>query len=279
MSLYYRHSGQFSPPAALVALLMGAAAASLLGALYAYIVLYLPLAGWITFVISGGFGLCVGVAVAKACRIAKVRNQKVALGIALVAQLVGFYVSWGVWMYALLVRAEVQDISLATCLAPATLWEAIKVINGTGAWTVFGMQPTGISLALLWLLEAAIVFGLCLLSVDLSDPFCEKCKIWCPSKPIATVDPMSPEELKTVLEGRQLERLTLIQTDETQERIVLDLASCARCGDLQTLSARHITIKIKDGKREDEINKVVSHLLLTPDEAVALQNLHLLKAE
>jgi len=279
MSQYYQHSGHYSPPAALVAALMGAVAASLLGAIYAYIVLYLPLAGWITFVISGGYGLCVGLAVSKACRVAKVRSQKAALGIALVSQLVGFYVAWGVWMHALLVRAEVQDVSLATCLSPSALWAAIKVVNGTGAWSMFGVEPSGFFLALLWLLEAAIIFVLCLASVDLADPFCEKCQVWCPSKPIATLDPMAPEELKSVLEGRQLDRLSLIQGDETQERIVLDLAHCARCNQLHTLSARHITIKVKDGKREDETTKVVSHLLLTPEEALAVQNLHLLKTE
>jgi len=152
-------------------------------------------------------------------------------------------------------------------------------LNGTGAWSIAGLEPTGISLALLWVLEAAIIFLLCYVSVDLGGPFCEKCKAWCPSKAIATVDAMPLEELKAVLEGRQLERLMLIQTDETQERIVLDLATCAHCSQLNALSARHFTIKIKDGKREEEIKQVVSHLLLTPDEALAVQNLHLLKAE
>lgn len=279
MSQYYRHSGSFSLPAAVVAFLVGAIAASLLGAIYSYIILYLPMAGWITFMISGGYGLCVGATVSMACRSAKIRNPGVAKAVALAAQLVGFYVSWGVWVHRLLARAEVPDVSLAMCLRPDLLWKAIQVINQNGAWSISGMEPTGVSLALLWLLEAGIIFWVCYVVVDLSDPFCENCKLWCKPTAIAAVEPMSPEELKSVLQTRQLERLKLMpQPDITEERIMLDLASCPRCGQLHTLSARHITIKLKDGKPEDRINRVVTNLLLTSEEALAMQNLHLLKA-
>jgi len=276
MSLYYRHSGQFSPVAVFLAFLCGALAAAVLGFLYAYIVLYLPLAGFVTFVISAGFGLGVGVAVARTARRCHLRNERVARWVALAAMLVGFYVSWAVWVYALMVRAEVEGVTLAACLKPSVLWEAIVAINKAGAWSIAGMEPTGIFLAVLWLLEAAILFGVAYITVELADPYCEKCRQWCVTRPIARIQPMDPAELQSVLEGRQLERLLLSQADDGEERMELDLSTCSKCNQLHTLSARHLTVKINDGKREMQSTHLVKHLIFSRDEALAVQNLHLL---
>lgn len=278
MSLYYRHSGRFSPLSVLLAFGAGALAAVLLGFVYAYVVLYMPLAGFITFVLSALFGGAVGWVVGKAARWGRIRNIRVVQLTALAALSVGFYVSWGVWVYALLVRSEAEGVTLAACLNPVVLGKLVKAINESGAWTISGIEPTGIFLALLWLMEAAIIFGVAFFAVELSDPYCEKCQQWCRTGPIARIEPMQVEELRGVLEGRQLERLRLSQADEREERMELDLSTCLKCNQMHTLSARHLTVKVSDGKREMETTRVLDFLLLTSEEALALQNLHLLSA-
>ena len=87
---------------------------------------------------------------------------------------------------------------------------------------------------------------------------------------------MDPSELQTILESRQLEKLRLSRASEAQDRVQLDLASCPQCNQLHALSASQFIIKMNDGKPTEQTTRVVQHLLLTPDEATAIQHLHLL---
>ncbi len=252
--------------------------ASPLGAAYSYAVLYLPMAGWITFLLAAGFGLCVGRLTARICRAVQIRNLKVTRLTAVAVQLVGYHFAWAVWVQAVMSRAEVHGLTLATCLRPRFLWTAIPAINEAGAWSLGGGDTpcTGPSLGLVWMLEAAIIFWACYKSVELAQPFCERCRKWCPARAIACLEPMDSAELQTTLETRQLEKLRLSRATEAQDRVMLELASCPHCNRLHALSARQFTIKVNDGKPTEQTTKLVQHLLLTPDEATAIQHLHVL---
>lgn len=278
MSLYYRHSGRYSPAALIFTLVPAIVAALLLGVVYAYVVLYLPFGGYITLILSLLFGAGVAQVVNRAARWSRIRSEGALRWIALVSIVSGFYVSWGVWVYALLARAGVSGMGLASCLHPAVLWKAVQAINESGAWSMFGVTPSGYFLGALWLIEAVVIItGACLL-VEITDPYCEQCQQWCKTGPIARIVPMPAEELKSVLESRRLESLRLSPAEDQEERVELDLSSCSKCNLMHTLGARHLTVKVSDGKREVQSSQLLTFLLLTSDEALALQNLQLLSA-
>lgn len=278
--LYYRHSGRFSVFGLIGAFLFGALAASLAGAIYSLVILYLPMAAWVAFLGTAGFGLFVGKMTGVACRVAKIRNDRAAKGVCLAAQLVGYYVAWASWIYLLLLGAKVEGITLAQCLHPAVLFSYIPKVYEVGAWGLSeGTTCNGSSLGLVWLLEAAIIFVTAYRSVKLSEPFCENCLVWCKSKHIAQIEPLPLDQLKSALETRRLEELSLSSAGECDDRVLLDLASCPRCQQFHTLSARNFLIVKKGDKLEEVITQVVDRLLVTSDEALALQHLRLLNKD
>ena len=83
-SIYYRHSGRFDAGRTLITLIAGTVVALVCGGIYAYIVRYMPIVGWITFIITGGTGFALGSAMGKLLQWARVRNTT--LGLAITAE-------------------------------------------------------------------------------------------------------------------------------------------------------------------------------------------------
>ena len=75
----YRHSGRFPLPGVALSLVAGTAAGVILAFVYAYLVLYIPLAGYLTFILTAGFGGLAGGATGVLLHWQKVRNNAVAL--------------------------------------------------------------------------------------------------------------------------------------------------------------------------------------------------------
>ena len=179
---YYKHSGHFSVPSAVIVLVASVAAGFLLACAYSYLILYIPIAGYITFLFSAGFGGILGVVIGAALTWQKVRNVWVAVGVTAAAALSAFYACWAVWIYAFLRRAEVDVNLLPIFLQPDVLWGVIQKVNSVGAWTLRSWEPTGTTLWIIWSIEALIIFGvtfLVALSAFLETPFCESCNSWC----------------------------------------------------------------------------------------------------
>lgn len=276
---YYQHSGQFTFGGVVLTLVAGLAGGSILAAIYAALILYIPLAGFVTFLLAGGFGFLVGLVTSLLITAGKIRSKGLAFLLSSVVGLGSLYVAWAVWIFLLLNRAELEPELAAILLQPGVLWELLGQISEVGAWSMSDFTPTGLFLWFLWGVEAIIVLGLAMIlpMVALATPFCERCDVWCnEEKDVATLKPCDPEELRARMEAKELGFLETVGKPEfpAAEWIRADLHVCPGCKEMQTLSFKKINVTVNDkGERSDAETNWIDHLLVTPQEAEAIRKL------
>ncbi|MEP6901387.1 MAG: hypothetical protein ABJA66_06525 [Actinomycetota bacterium] len=178
----YQHSGKigYAP-----ILLFGAGIPLLLilALIYAYINVYNPIGGYITFLIILGYGFACGFAISILLKFGKTRSKMFCFIGGLVGAFLSLYFAWSFFLYALVHRFGVADVGmLDIILNPFAVWALINEINKTGWFTIKGGTPSGIFLWFLWGIEAVTILLIVTLigssAID-DEMFCEKCGKWC----------------------------------------------------------------------------------------------------
>jgi hypothetical protein len=274
--LYYQHSGRFSVGGVARGLIAGVAAGMPLAFVYAYALAYVPVVGYFSFLLSAAFGGLVGAIAGTGLKLAKTRHLALAAVVGFVATATAFYLSWAVWVYAILRRAD-ADVSLVPLVrAPEQLWAMIRLVNKAGAWSIHGATPTGAVLWTLWGLEAAIILGCgsLIASALVSAPFCEACGAWTQERADAArvAAAAGADDLKRLADNRQIAHLAGFgpPPPEATEWLRLDLHSCQKCTHFHTLDVHRVHVKFEKGKRTEEKTAILENLLVTADEAAAL---------
>ena len=277
--VYYKHSGKYSTGDLLTGSALSAVVALFTAALYAYLILYIPIAGYISFLFTAAFGGVVGYAMAKLLKSRLVRNSRSALLATFAITTVAFYFHWAVWVNAALQRAELES-SLAVTLVPTVLWQLITTINAEGAWTIRNWTPSGGALWTIWALEAAILYAVALAVAYgemESEPFCENCQVWCPRKEaVVNVAPAPDgEELKRRMEARDIKFLEQLgpMPESALAWEQIDLHSCPKCNSTNTLSVQHVTVKIEKKETKQDTSETISKIVLTVSDADQVRRL------
>src|SRR5260370_7962 len=294
--LYYKHSGKFFAGGALVAILVGLLVGLPCAWLYAWLIHWNPFI-YIDALAALGFGGIIGIVIESSLESHKCRSVPVAGLAALLVVLVAYYVSWAVWLHALL------DIpSTALMLHPAAMWQNILFVNEHGAWRLRGSDlVTGIPLWIAWGLEAAFIVGAAVLTAVSSmqqASYCEGCDRFAKlSKGVcytgAGKAPAIEEkaafksylkglkqhasELKPHLEVKDfsyVEQLGAVQP-EAIAWYQFDLTSCPQCNMTNTLRVTQVQSKIEGKKIKSETtqSEVLRQLLLSSTEADVLRKL------
>lgn len=272
-NLYYRHSGQFSLGSVALGTLAATAIGSALAAAYAALVLYIPLAGVITFILSIGFGVLLGLVTAGALRWAKVRHEGIAFLSSATVALSSFYVSWAVWTWLLLRQSKVEAHLSALAAQPEILWGVVGDINAMGAWSMSGATPTGAVLWVLWGVEALLILVPAVLVPlgVLAVPFCDRCDAWCDaSEGVARLTVSEADELKSLMEAKRIDALERLGAagERDTDWIRVDLHDCPSCDNLHTLTLKSVSVSVADdGDRQQKEVALVDHLLLTTEES------------
>ncbi len=157
-------SREYSSPFPLFGLVLGTAfglaAGIALAFAYSYATALVPIVGYITFALSVAFGLAMAYAIAYGFRLGKVRSATLSAAVGLLVGTVSFYVSWAVWVYAMIRRGDLLDVSLMDLMThPVALFDIIQGINQSGRWTMGSFTPKGAVLWALWALEALLIVG------------------------------------------------------------------------------------------------------------------------
>lgn len=276
---YYKPSGEFSPVGVALLFVIALPAAAMLAVVYAYSILYIPIAGYVSFILSAGFGVLVGMVTSARLRSGKVRNDGLAWISATLIALLAFYVHWGVWTYGFLTRADVETSVIGLLLSPSALWDIILSINEQGAWTMKGNTPTGGWLWAFWTLEAllilvpAIVVG----AISASDPFCERCKEWCKEHDdVLRLQPQDEAQVKSKAEAKDFHGLAQLggAGADAAHYLRLDLTQCPTCDQTSTLTIQDVTVSVdKEGKHSESKSHFVSNLLLSASELAQVRAL------
>jgi hypothetical protein len=280
MSAYYSHSGKFSPGGLVVGTVAGVLGGAVLGYLYAYVILYIPLAGFITFILSAGYGGLLGGVAVYALKWQKVRNTGLMFAVTALVSLKSLYFAWATWVYAFLRRSEVDADLLSIVLQPWTLWDLILKINEVGAWSIRSMEPKGTFLGILWLIETGIILVVAFLIAAWQiqdEPFCESCNTWCKGEEnIAVVAKAEAADVKIHAESKNFayfEELGAV-APEAMEWLRMDVHICSQCKQTGTLTVKAVTKSIdKEGKASTSDTDIVDKLLVNSSDVYAVRDL------
>lgn|GEM_PF-4452518 len=235
---YYEHSGKFSIFGLISAVVIGSSLAAILGALYAYLKLWIRL-DIISIFGAIGFGAIVGYVTGKRLTRGNVRNSPVAVSAGAISGLVGVFVSWAVWLNARRLPADSAS-------------------------------------SFIWIFDAIVVvtpaIALVLAAVD--HPFCESCGRWCETlRSAAMLSNSDATEFRRQVESHNFDFLARLGTKEPDALawIRLDVSTCTRCHVTNAISAYRVKLRYKNGKRSEVTSRVLRWLIISPGEADALQ--------
>lgn len=288
MSPYYKPSNKM-PPAGMLALLAGGIVAALVLALvYVYAVWYIPFV-YINFFICLGFGLVLGAVLAVLVRLGKLRSPGAVGILALLVGLVAVYLQWGVYL-TLLFNSETtgtgKNVDTTTSFSlplfadilahPAAMWLAMLKINETGTWTLKGATPSGVFLAVIWVIEALIILGgtFLIAKAQATEPFSETSNEWATEETLAHPLTFAQDAAatRTALETGQFQHLTPHTSAGAEDPFArLKLHSAPNDHNCRYLTLENVTTTIdKKGKASQSTTTVVQHLAIS---AAAFQEL------
>jgi hypothetical protein len=274
----YKHSGRAPLPGVLIGLVGGALAGVILAFAYAYAIAYIPVVGYITFVLAAGFGAGAGAITGWLLKRGKVRSTGIALLVVGLTSVVAFWASWVAWTYAVLSRggAEVGLGDLAT--RPSLLWQAVQVINEVGAWSFRGSTPKGTILWVFWGVEALLILVPALLAgaaVASSGVFCERCQAWCPSAETTRLGAGIPgDQVRAHLAQGDLSILAALGPHGGGPYTKVELTVCPRCSQTATLAVDQVVPTTNSkGETSEETVVLAPAFLLSPAEIAAVRAL------
>ena len=270
---YYKNSGIVPPLAPILMFTVGAGVTWVLAFIYAYAIAYIPLI-YVSFILTGLFGLSIGVTVNLCGNFGKARNTKFSIASVLILGLFGLYVCWVVWFKA-------SGARNGFWVPPGDLFEAIISLGERGVWSIFDSTPTGGALYAVWGLEALIIVGVALYMVASSandTPFCEECNQWADEEKV--IGPLAPimdaEGFKIGVDKGSFQAimdLPLIE-DRYLQYTLLKLLSCPDCEQSTLfLTVQGVTVEVDDeGKESTDETNIIKNLIITRKEYDQLLN-------
>lgn len=236
---YYSHSGRSTPWGIALGILTGLVFAAPAAFAYDYGIINIPEAK-LRFVCTVAFGSLMGASAGYAMKLGRVRNNIIAGLLGTVTSLFALYVSWGIWLISVLDPYYRLPVRIVV-VRPTSLWRAAVWINARGTWSISGSQLNGLSLWIVWTVEAIAVAGfgaLAAVAIIRRLPFCEACDIWGSKKLSLYCKPILDTKLvRTSLENRDFEFLKkIVPGDRKRAHYRIDLHHCGSCGSLNTLT-------------------------------------------
>jgi hypothetical protein len=263
---YYRHSGHFSLGGLFLATAGAGLLVAALSAIYTALILYIPLAGFITFLLAIGFGMGVGLVSGRALLLGKVRNGPLSTAVSATMAFLGVYLSWAAWSWLLLNRMNVEADLMAIVPSPSILWSVMTEVNEAGAWSIGGFTPSGAVLWVLWGLEATLICTPAFfVSLGMTAvPFCERCERWCEAaQDAARISHCEADVLRQGVEASPLDFLKRLGAPSVRDTtwIRADLHACPSCDNLTTLSLREVTVSVNEKGERNEVERELIHQL------------------
>jgi hypothetical protein len=276
--LYYEHSGRTPLPSVLLAGLAGIVAALAAGIAYAYVIEFVPYIK-LRGLAACGFGALAGFVTARIAKAGKVRSLSVGLAIVGVATLAGYYACWLVWIKNLLGKAPITYGDLI--IHPGILLTIISNIVSEGVWRMSEHDTENVKgtfLVLIWIAEAAAIFGMAFLAaaqVLRGEMFCETCNRWC-GRPatlrrVAIGDPI---RLKQSLEAHDFSYLDSLPPSAAEKHWEVAHDYCSSCNRLHALTIKqHAITRNKKGRvTAQKHTTLVNRLIIEGGEAQALRS-------
>lgn len=270
----YRHSGRLGS-APIVVPLVGIVVGFVLALVYAYADVYIPIAGYVSFLLTLGFALGVGFSVSAAAGMAKCRSKGFLHLTGFLIGLLALYFSWVAFLFVLLRKDASSELEIGLfdiLLSPVGVWEIACAIGEEGWYAMRGGNVKGVVLWVFWGIEAlVVVIGVTVLApTGIADQvFCERCSRWCNvTKDFMRLMVPQNDDLLARFSSGQIDAMAELPVAPVtvSPYLRVDLDRCESCQDTATWRASLVTHeRTKEGKIEEKNQDIVAPLLLTPD--------------
>ncbi len=261
----YSHSGTVPVGGAIKTVLVGLATAAIGGIIYAYVFRWIPFV-YLNFLMTLAYAGATGLAIAVMARRGQIRSNWFVTIVALVVALVGLYVYWAAYFWAL---AGIQNVGLLA-FSPAVLISFGKHLFEKGSWGMKNVTITGWPLVAFWIAEAVIVLRVTV-SAALAEarrPFCEPCSEWTEvEENVARLAATGDEPAWQQVFAGDLPSLAEFPAAEqgAHQYVRLDVARCPRCERSRFLTVSTVKITIdKKGKATEHVRRLMTNAILTP---------------
>jgi len=270
---FYKNSGAVTVSGLIMTILAGGVTAAVLGVVYTFAIVYIPFI-YINFLLTAGFALVLGLVTAKAAYIGKIRNGMVVGLCGFMSGLFGLYVAWATDPMAR--GAEV------CAFQPGLLLSYVQFFYENGAWGLGrnGDNISGIFLALVWLIEAAVIVGGAALisgGANLGKTFCERCHQWTSlEKGLSrlSIADSADETLERVLGGDLAGLADMIRVNSDEDVYLrVDLATCGTCSESNFMSLVLVTHGVDDkGKATVETQNMIENMIVDEQQVPLLHD-------
>ncbi len=266
---FYEHSGSLGNSFTTV-LVFGTPVAVVMAAIYSYLLVYVPIVGYVNVLFLGGYVAGTGLALAKLAKIGKSRNAKSLFLLGCLVGAIGLYAAW-VFFFKALGGDQLSLTELA--MNPQFVWDITKELNKEGWWDGC---PTGTAAWIVWGIEAlAFIVGCGMLTTSGIDRevYCEQCQSWC--EPTAEQNLKITEKFAESLEVEEADdwkhfdilKLPAAETDE-YPRFVGEVLQCPDCSETTAIRLTLLTQKEGDNGLE-EVSKPIDGIILMPSASEA----------
>ncbi|NOY74910.1 MAG: hypothetical protein GXP32_03860 [Kiritimatiellaeota bacterium] len=179
---FYSHSGRFSPLFILI-FPIAFITSILLAFVYNALVIYIPIIGYFSVVLTFGYALIIGVVTGLCLSLFKVRNMVIARLAGLVCGVLALYLAWVVFVYLFLgeFSPKTEITLIGAVFNPIGIWNVACAIAEKGWYSIRTLTPSGWVLWTFWIIEALIIQITIFFSLEASigdSVFCEECGEW-----------------------------------------------------------------------------------------------------
>lgn len=265
---FYRPSGRGAGAGAITVVVAAFVATLVLAPIYVYGTIYIPFI-YLNALLAVGYGGSVGLAAGAGARWGKVRSP---LFVTIAGGLMGLNAAYSAWVYWVFVQSN-HEVWVFGLGGMTEVWTQVMDIGTWGFRS--GGNVTGIFLAGIWVIEAALLVGLSAAGARLMlgrTPFCEDCNAW-PSAHDERALLVAPRSLGTAGLTKELRRgnwavLHGVEQGRLSLRKFLELErwTCTRCGDFDVMTLKEVQLrKDKDGDDKRDETVLLDRLLLGPE--------------
>ena len=282
---YYQPSGRAPAAGTVLFLVGGVAVAWILGIVYTYVLGFVP-SVYVSVLGTFGFGVGIGLVCRWAVKVGKLRSPSGVTTFAVLVTVVGLWLHWAFFCAFIFNRFDPKDCPLGEGYAiflqsPAAIGAAMSILLEEGHFSVGSSSDniTGVVLAIVWIIEAAIIFAavVILARAQAKVPFSEACDCWAHDEKLPGELPFVVDVpgMKNALEYGDISRLMVNAGEHAPAA-----ANCAQITlhaveedpDCRFLSLVNVTVTVdKKGKEQRKNQSVVQYLRLSAEKYQTLR--------
>lgn len=226
---------------------------------YSYGVVYIPIAGWVTFLLLFGFVMGLGMGVSALLKLAKCRSDRARTLFGLATGVVAWYAAWVFFLHALVNRDADEPLTTWAIVSnPQVMFAIIGMVYESGWYSIKSATPSGLMIGLFWLIEGGVIVVAPLLLIKgsaVSEMFCETCSAWCTVKEVAFLAIETGKRRFDIKDAALPNLLALKPLPAKQYPCVrAEALQCPHCEGTRGLRFAHLAQEVdKDGKKTEQV--------------------------